>query len=798
MKRFLSSPYIQRARQRATATVVGCDRRPPNLCISCVTDHCNDRAKIHVSISYRSFHLTANTLAVARERTYRDRYHNTRGEQDNGSDLSTHYIQNLERRAREHKQNFLINNTTSTQNAQDISTLLAPWNRTTVELIMLMSKAWSKKTNHHQQNNNGNNNRNLNKHQSDNDRDEMQKLVKLVSLANDLLHKVLQSKKTEIDTLYDKHNLSSKSVDSKTMNNNNNTRWGQKQKDYLNTSILCQTVALGWSRCDPHIAIQAGNNANSTLELLEDMCVKRGRLYDVAKVSFDIQDITPKIQLYNHVLTCWSRSIDPNAEMHARKLMDRMLNKSPEDGAFVRPDKYSYNNMLHLYANKGDVNAAESLLYEMEESNEVDVDVFSYSITMNAFQKRFTSSKPSERDMKDPVRAEELLIRLVTKYEQSRFNNELLRPSNVTFGTVIAMYAQSDRLLKEDQRLDYTNKTRNWRARNISTNVDNKNVGWGASNAERILDWIIGLSERERRSKLSERSSDIPEAYAPINSERIIRPTSFHFTTVMDAWAKCGKGRDGAERCERLLERLISLYETHGYNEIRPNPFVFGTVINAWSNADNKYETAEKAEFILGRAEDLFLNNSISSNPKYNLSNIVYNLVIDAWSRRSGSDTEERAEQVLERLLNNYHQTKNRFLRPDVITYTNVMKAFVNHPNGGEKAVKILEEMNDQYRDGNIRAKPDIKALSVAMDACSKNGMTIEAERILNDIDDERKNNIMFNTIISGYKSEGLGDEAEALLRRMISLENSGFRRCSPDRISYALCIEAVSSLCTN
>ena len=795
MRRFLSSSYIQRARERAAAAVVGgCERRIPNLCIS--TNNCNN----NISTSHRSFHLTANTLAIARERTYRDnRHHDTRGVQDNGSGLSSHYIQSLERRAREHIQNFLqnfpINNTTiSTHNAQDISTLLAPWNRTTVELIMLMSKAWSKKTNHHHSNN-GNNNRNLNR-QSDNDRDEMQKLVKLVSLANDLLHKVLQSKKNEIDTLYDKHDLSSKPVDPKTLNDNN-TRWGQKQKDYLNTSILCQTVALGWSRCDPNIAIQAGDNANSILELLEDMCVKRSRLYDVAKVSFDIQDITPKIQLYNHVLTCWSRSIDSNAEMHARKLMDRMLIKSPEEGTFARPDKYSYNNMLHLYANKGDVNAAESLLYEMEESNEVEVDVFSYSITMNAFQKRFTSSIPSERDMKDPVRAEELLIRLVTKYEQSGFNNELLRPSNVTFGTVIAMYAQSDRLLKEDQRLDYTTKTRKWRARNLSRD-NNKNVGWGASNAERILDWLIGLSERERRSKLSESSSDIPEAYAPVNSERIIRPTSFHFVTVMDAWAKCGLGPVGAERCERLLERLISLYETHGYNEIRPNPFVFGTVINAWSNADNKYETAEKAELILGRAEDLFLNNSISSNPKYNLSNIVYNLVIDAWSRRSGSDTAERAEQVLERLLNNYHQTKNRFLRPDVITYTNVMKAFVNHPNGGDKAIKILEDMNNQYRDGNIRAKPDIKALSVAMDACSKNGMTIEAERILNDVDDERKNNIMFNTIITGYKSEGLGDKAEALLRRMIRLENAGFRRCSPDRISYASCIEAVSCLCTN
>jgi hypothetical protein len=44
---------------------------------------------------------------------------------------------------------------------------------------------------------------------------------------------------------------------------------------------------------------------------------------------------------------------------------------------------------------------------------------------------------------------------------------------------------------------------------------------------------------------------------------------------------------------------------------------------------------------------------------------------------------------------------------------------------------------------------------------------------------------------MSGYKSEGRGEGAEAILRRMINLEQSGFRRCSPDMISYTLCIEA-------
>ena len=169
--------------------------------------------------------------------------------------------------------------------------------------------------------------------------------------------------------------------------------------------------------------------------------------------------------------------------------------------------------------------------------------------------------------------------------------------------------------------------------------------------------------------------------------------------------------------------------------------------------------------------------------------------VIDAWSRRSGKDTAERAEQILRRLVNNYRVTNNMFLVPDVITYTGVMKAYVNRPDGGKKALEILEEMNDQYRDGNIKARPDVQALAVAMDACAKSGLTSEAERILDGIDDSKKSEVLFNTLISGYKREGRGHEAEAVLRRMISLEKSGWDRCSPDMITYALCIEAVSVL---
>ena len=87
---------------------------------------------------------------------------------------------------------------------------------------------------------------------------------------------------------------------------------------------------------------------------------------------------------------------------------------------------------------------------------------------------------------------------------------------------------------------------------------------------------MIGLSDRERRSK---ESGDVPETPmqrdgAFHHGKEVIQPSSFHFVTVMDAYAKAGKGVEGARQCEKLLRRLESLHEKHGYPELQPNPIV--------------------------------------------------------------------------------------------------------------------------------------------------------------------------------------------------------------------------------
>ena len=569
------SPQVVRICQTRVAVVA--DRRR-NVGISCVCGGANQYHHFSPTpsnniISFRSFHITAvNTRFANRLHDGRERRRNNDATYDSnnneGSYMKPSYITNLERRAEDHIQNFPAITSSSDNPNNDvhddnITALLSPWNRTTVEIIMLMSKLWSTKQPR---------TRKKYQHNHHHSSDQMQ-MFKFVSLSNDLLKKTLLIKEKEIDAVFLIE--SNNNDDSASTNSKKPPRMVRQSGSQLNTEILCQTVALGWSRCDQKLANNAALKSQSILEQLESICSKRACLEPGTKVTYTLHDVTPSIRLYNHVLTCWSRSFHPDAEMHAKKLLHRMTNS--DECTYARPDRYSYNNMLNLYANKGDVTAVEALLHKMEtttsNNNQVpSPDVYSYSIAMNAFQKRFTSSEHTNRNMKDPERAEELLSRLVTKYENSNFRNDTLRPTNVTFSTVMAMYAQSDRVLKNDRQLEYGNRTRKWRAQNMALNSDNKDVGRGAKNAERVLDWMIGLNERERRSKGV--NFDGNSVQIASKNDEFIRPSTHNFVTVMDAWAKAGKGVVGAERCERLLDRLISLYDKLGYNELQPNPMV--------------------------------------------------------------------------------------------------------------------------------------------------------------------------------------------------------------------------------
>lgn len=718
---------------------------------------CSPTSQLSLSPSFRAFHSNTPILLAQREQRYRHSQHTRRvdGKHYNRDNNNLSKIQ-------EHLHNF-----PTTKN----STALAAWHRTAVELVMDVSKLWGR----HRQSNPS----------------SPQQLYRAVLLANDLVSKMLSIRENELD---EEDNTASRSI----QRDKNEPRYRNTARK-LSTELLAQTVALGFSRCDPKISFDGAYKAQELIDRLEEINIKHKRLKNKRNLSFNEEDVFPTNRIYNHVLNCWSRSKDNDAERHATELLSRMTSPRKGGVAFPRADIFSYNNMLNLYASRGNVSAAEDLLKKLEQSeNGVTADVYSYTIVMNAMQRRFLSGN-GDRYMKDPQRAEELLARLVRKYEESGFTNGKLCPTSVTFGTVLSMYAAADRLRKENLSM---NQSRSWLTRNVEASTqrivsDVEYLGWGAENAERVLEWIIGLSDRERRSRGID-SADENRHRARSEHDMFIRPCVQHFVTTCHAWANSGKGIEGAERCESLKNRNISLYKSTGYAELRPNVLLFGVVIDAWAKANEEVESAEHAEGLLDEAEKLFLHTH-SSNPKERLSNIVYNQVIDAWSRRSSQNHEvgtmagNRAENVLRRMMDNSRNTGNEHMRPDVISYTGVIKAYIDSPVGGEKALELLDEMNNEYMNGNRGAKPDTKAKSVVIDACIKSGLSTEALQLFSGIDDSEKSIVMFNTILTAYKNEGRCYEAESILRNMIALSEEGHRHCSPNTLSYYLCIVALS-----
>ena len=271
-----------------------------------------------------------------------------------------------------------------------------------------------------------------------------QQFHRAVLLANDLVSNILSIRENELD------GVDGTPLQRSIQRDKNDARFnGTTYTRKLTTELLAQTIALGFSRCDPKISSDAAFKAQELLDRLEKINIKYHRIENKC-LSFKKEDVFPTTRIYNHVLNCWARSKNHDAEKHAKALLSRMASPRHEGVAFPGPDIFSYNNMLNLYASRGNVSAAEAMLKELEDSeNGVSADVYSYTIVMNAMQRRFLSGK-GDRYMKDPQRAEELLARLVRKYEESEFTNGRLCPTSVSFGTVLSMYAAADRLRKEN------------------------------------------------------------------------------------------------------------------------------------------------------------------------------------------------------------------------------------------------------------------------------------------------------------------------------------------------------------
>ena len=94
-----------------------------------------------------------------------------------------------------------------------------------------------------------------------------EQLYRAVLLANDLVAKILSIRESELDNVEVDHTLTKD-----TRHDNKKRKFQTARK--LTTEHLVQTVALGFSRCDPKIAVDAARKAQELLDRLEEINIK--------------------------------------------------------------------------------------------------------------------------------------------------------------------------------------------------------------------------------------------------------------------------------------------------------------------------------------------------------------------------------------------------------------------------------------------------------------------------------------------------------------------------------------------
>jgi pentatricopeptide repeat protein len=296
------------------------------------------------------------------------------------------------------------------------------------------------------------------------------------------------------------------------------------------------------------------------------------------------------------------------------------------------------------------------------------------------------------------------------------------------------------------------------------------------------------------------------------------------FNTVITAWAKCSFST-GPDRAQALIVYMEELAAKYG-NHVQPNVQSFTSLIDAYAQT-NEWEGVGQSERILNRLLDHYLGDRTTENDESDTTRRLFEpniaswtIVISAWgrlARKNRRGAAARAGKLLRRLEDLSRAGRISF-SPDAIAYVTVLNAYAydRSDEGSQMAVEILNEMNEQYLDGNDSMKPSARTLRVVIESLIKGKdatSVLQAESILRQFSDtlavpasqEDNQNSKMSLSGVGHRVEGAVDHVSDIYRSMVFgwckngspqraldyLEIMLKNRLTPDSLSLERVIEA-------
>ena len=204
--------------------------------------------------------------------------------------------------------------------------------------------------------------------------------------------------------------------------------------------------------------------------------------------------------------------------------------------------------------------------------------------------------------------------------------------------------------------------------------------------------------------------------------------------------------------------------------------FTYGTMLALYTNKDGNSIDSSSSQ----RTEELL--KEITSEKGINKTTLHMNIAMNSLIK-AGKIKE--AAGMLEEMEEEY-RNGNYFLQPNTVTYSNLMHGWIksNDPQKSKQAVVVYDKMIAMFKSGNTEAKPNFVSYVTLVDSIVKSGEVGAAERaekIVRDMYQSYKrgesnfkpNAQLVSTVIdcwSKSRDNNAGERAEMLLNWLIEI----------------------------
>ena len=481
---------------------------------------------------------------------------------------------------------------------------------------------------------------------------------------------------------------------------------------------------------------------------------------------------------YTIAVTAWSKSGHPDSAERATGIVNRMKERN------IALNEVTYNAWMHAYMIKNNISMVEEIFQNMKETIPTKIRVQEWNILLLAHAKQ---GRPKE--------AEEIVKTMVRRYNSG--TSEVL-PDLISYSILLDAWSKSDE------------EGRGFRAETILDSIEERDISFDKTTyAESTASspYVAAM-----RTIIHSGEENIVERVESIYKRVLVQdvtPDAYIYATLLEAYASA-RSADASKKVSEVLammqEKLndISIEDkTVVYNAAlkllkqsrEPNSidraeelfmkmkaegiadeFTYGTMLALYTNKDGNSIDSSSSQRTEELLEEITSEKGINKNTLH--MNIAMNSLIKAGKIKEAVGMLEEMEEE--------YRNGNYFLQPNTVTYSNLMHGWIksNDPQKSKQAVVVYDKMIAMFKSGNTEAKPNFVSYVTLVDSIVKSGEVGAAERaekIVRDMYQSYKrgesnfkpNAQLVSTVIdcwSKSRDNNAGERAEMLLNWLIEI----------------------------